>query len=149
VSATPHLLAYVAENARQGDIDELYASNLATPADALEYGAKHGNCFVALADERPICAFGIVPYSVLNGIGIPWMVGTVDLDRYAMGFIRRCRTDLKGFFGEWAILVNVVDARNEKGIRWLSWLGFTIHSAVPYGPFKIPFHPFSMEVRHV
>ena len=145
VTGTPELLRVVADNVRMADVEELWASDKITPSDALQNASKWSTTFVALADDVPICAFGVVPYSILGSFGAPWMVGTNALDGCAKDFIRHCKTDLKGFFGEWERLYNVVDARNTKAIRWLAWLGFQIQPAVPYGPFKMMFHPFTME----
>lgn len=149
VDATPSLLAAIAENVRAADVDELWASVKLTPYEAMVNGSKWSTAFVLLVDGSPVCAFGVVPYSVLTKFGAPWMVGTNDLDRCAVDFIRHCKTDLVGFFGEWDRLLNVVDARNAKAVRWLKWLGFTVFPAMPYGPFALPFHPFTMEVNHV
>ena len=41
-------------------------------------------------------------------------------------------------------MFNYVDARHTDAIRWLKWLGFTLHPATPYGPFDLPFHKFTM-----
>lgn len=149
VDATPELMAAVAADVRQADVDELWAAAKMTPEEALRQGSKWSSAFVALDEGRPICAFGVVPYSVLTKFGAPWMVGTNALDRSSRQFIRQCRTDLSGFFGEWDKLLNVVDARNTTAIRWLKWLGFTVFPAVPYGPLGMPFHLFLMEVDHV
>lgn len=147
--ATPALLEDVAQHARQADIDELWASALLTPHEALLSGHKWSTTFVLMLHEQPVCAFGVVPISALSGLGAPWMVGTTRLDACASGFIRHCKSDLSAFFGQWHKLYNVVDARNTKAIRWLKWLGFEVQPVKSYGPFGLPFHPFVMEVHHV
>lgn len=149
VMANPELLAKVAEMARRADVDELWATAMMTPAEALAVGLKLSTTFVALADGAPLCAFGITPVSILSGSGCPWMVSTYALDNCAADFIRHCKHDLQSFFGEWQLLYNLVDARNVRAIRWLKWLGFKVLPPIPYGPFKLPFHPFVMEVHHV
>lgn len=149
VMATPELLNEVAANARQEDIDELWASNTVTPEEAMSMGSKYGTTFVLMCEDKALCAFGIVPFSVLSAVGAPWMVGTKDLEQHARPFIRKCRRELGVYFSEWSRLFNFVDARNVKSIRWLRWLGFKILPPMPYGPFKMPFHPFIMEDSHV
>ena len=149
VMATPAIIDAVVADVRQADVDELWAVAQVTPRSAIAYGAEHSTAFALLADGVPVCVFGIVPYSVLSGAGIPWMVGTPGIDRHAVGFIRRCRMDLARFFGEWDKLFNVVDARNTKAIRWLKWLGFSVSDPTPYGPLGLLFCPFYMEPHHV
>jgi len=147
--ATPELLAAVAINTREADIAELWAAGRMTPEQALDMGDRFSNALVAVVDGEPICAFGVTPISAATGLGAPWLVGTTRLDRYATMFIRRCRPSLQAVLGDWLNLVNYVDARNARAIRWLSWLGFTIHPTIPYGPFNLPFHPFTLEGHHV
>lgn len=149
VMANHELLAEISANARKEDIDELWASNMITPNTALSFGYRTSTTFVLMAGDTPLCAFGITPYSALGSFGAPWMIGTNDLERHAVPFIRKCRRDLKGYFAEWNRLFNFVDARNTKAIRWLKWLGFTILPVESHGPFKMPFHPFIMEVKNV
>lgn len=149
VMATPELARAVARDARQADIDELWASARVTPLEAVNKGLEWSTAFVALADGEPLCAFGIVPFSALSASGAPWMVGTNKLEFHAVRFIKHCRLDLAKFFGEWSRLFNVVDARNVTAIRWLKWLGFTVSEPIPYGPFGLPFCPFFMEPNRV
>ena len=149
VAATSAHAVAVAARARQSDVDELWASNKLTPSAALDYGLRVSPALTLLMDDEPVCIFGITPLSAITGLGAPWMVGTDKLDTCARWFIRHCKNDLGAFFSEWSRLVNLVDARNTKAIRWLRWLGFSVLPAVSYGPFNLPFHPFIMEVGHV
>ena len=49
--------------------------------------------------------------------------------------------------GGYTWLVNWVDDRNTCAIRWLKWMGFTIHEPEPYGVANLPFRRFDMKMR--
>jgi hypothetical protein len=97
-----------------------------------------------LVDGAPVCMFGVSP-SVLQGVGMPWMIGTTSLERHAMAFLRQCRPYLEEMSTEYVFLSNFVDVRNMTAIRWLKWLGFKLDKPQPTGPFGLPFHRFQMK----
>lgn len=149
VEPTPELLATVAATVRAPDRAELWAQARHTPEQTLALGVQRSVfTLVALFDDAPACAFGVVPGSALAGVGAPWMVGTALLDRHARQFVRHCRPVVAEMNQMFPRLRNAVDARNTRAIRWLAWLGFEIKPAVPMGPDRIPFHPFE-RLAHV
>lgn len=146
--ATDELLAQVAAETRQADRDELWAQARQTPEQALAAGARNGLfTLVALFDGAPVCVFGVVPVSALSGVGAPWMVATDRLDRHARQFVRHCRPVVAEMSAIFPVLRNLVDARNTRAVRWLRWLGFTLFPAVPFGPDRLPFHPFEIRAH--
>lgn len=136
----------IAANARQADLDELWAGSRCTPAECLERGlAVSVDPRTALIDGVPVCMFGATPYSILAGIGIPWMVGTTGLDSFTaqkdlLRLARPVVADMRQRFP--ALLFNFVDQRNTSAQRWLHWLGFTLLDPEPVGPDKALFRPF-------
>lgn len=147
--ATDEDMVFIAEHARQADIDELWAADRITPLETMRKGARVGEAFLGLVDGCPVCVFGVAPISFLTGTGIPWMVGTTLLDKHAAGFVKGSRFAIRQILRKWGKLYNMVDARNTRAIRWLKWLGFQIYPSVPYGHLDLPFHPFLMEAKHV
>jgi hypothetical protein len=130
---------------READIVELWAANRVTPEDALLIGIGISTeAWTGLIDGKPVCIFGVAPASMLGGIGVPWMVGTADIDKHAKAFLRRCKSYVKQMLRLYNYLVNYVDSRNTRAIAWLRWLGFTIYDAAPYGFDQAPFHRFEM-----
>lgn len=88
---------------------------------------------------------GVAPVSLLNGIGSPWLLGTTELDRVPGALTRLCVRYRDISLGLYPELINYVDARNVKSIRWLKRLGFTVdEQPVPYGPNGMPFHRFKL-----
>lgn len=145
VTATPELLARVVKDVRQADVDELWATAHLTPAEVLELAARYNDIFIAMADDEVLCAFGVVPLSILGGVGSPWMFGTTHLAKHAKRFLRRCKPGLDAVLGRWPTLRGFVDVRNKASIRWLKWLGFKLSAPEPFGPFGLPFHHFILE----
>lgn len=135
---------------RQADIDELWAANRVSPEYALRRGIDCStSSWTGLVDGRPVCIFGVVSASMLSSTGVPWMIGTSEIDHHAKAFLRRNKAYVDRMSELYNYLVNHVDARNRRAIAWLKWLGFTIHDAQPHGPDGLPFHRFDMRANHV
>jgi hypothetical protein len=102
------------------------------------------DCWAAEIDGELIALLGVAPVSLLSGIGSIWLLGTPrmtrvrSLTRFARDYLRLILTT------EYPVLMNYVDARNTRSIRWLKRLGFTVHAAEPYGAAGLPFHKFEM-----
>lgn len=147
IPATEDHVREIAKLVRPEDRDELWATAFCTPEQAMSEGlAMSEKAFTGLIDGVPVCMWGVVRPSFLFDVGTPWMVGTVDLDRHAMKFLRRCRRPLLALFEGYDKLENYVDARNVRSIEWLRFMGFTVEEkAEEYGVLKIPFHRFWKE----
>lgn len=100
------------------------------------------NSDVALTGEidgEPVCLFGVVSADT-PGEGAPWMFGSSLIDKHAVAFLKASRHVVATFLAEWDHLQNWTDARNTRGLRWLKFMGFTIHPAEPHGPKGLLFH---------
>lgn len=136
---------HVAEHMRRADRDEIEATGVPDPIDALTRSIKGSTlCWTGCADGEPGCIFGVVPISMICGIGSPWLLGTDLIPKNAGAFMRHSTPYIHAMLREFPQLYNFVDVRNRKAIAWLRRSGFTMHEAVPYGPFGLPFHPFEM-----
>ncbi|UFS66940.1 hypothetical protein LO749_20830 [Paracoccus denitrificans] len=70
--------------------------------------------------------------------------GTAAIERFSIPFLRGSRDVLRRVQGDYSLLYNVCDARNEVHRRWLRWLGFNELREVPgYGAGKIPVIEFA------
>jgi hypothetical protein len=145
VAALPEHTAPVAAALRAADVAEVWATARLSPEDAVRRSlAASPLAWAGLVDERPVCLFGAGCWSLLGEVGVPWLLGTAEIERHAAAFLRRNRAYVARMRQTFPVLRNHVDARNRVSIRWLRWLGFTIAPAQPYGPFGLPFHPFEM-----
>jgi hypothetical protein len=96
-------------------------------------------------DGEPVCLFGVVATS--PGVGAPWMFGSSLIDKHAVAFLRGSKTVISVMLNEWDYLENWADTRNLRGLRWIRFMGFTIHPAQPYGLKGMLFHRFEKGVR--
>lgn len=100
------------------------------------------SCWAYTVNGELAAIFGVAPVSVLEGQGLPWMLGTSLIERFPGAFIRQCRPYIARMLAVCPSLVNVVDARNVRSIAWLKRMGFTVLPAEPMGAAGLPFHPF-------
>jgi len=98
---------------------------------------------VAERDGVVIAVFGVCPGGE-PGVGVPWMVGSVEIEKCSRQMIRDSIPRVRSWLKEFRRLENVVDSRNEKSIRWLRRLGFTIYPPEPIGLSGELFHRFDM-----
>lgn len=130
---------------RQADYDEALAG-LGDVAQAVLGSPKQSNWTLTfLVNGELACVMGLAPLDgMLGRRGVPWMLGTDVVDRHPGALMKTCPRYIAGMLTQYPHLLNFVDARNTKSIRWLRRLGFTIHPAQPYGVAQLPFHLFEM-----
>lgn len=143
-------IAYLRNNLKQSDVDEVWASHHKTPYEALLEGYENSDqCLTVAKDGRAFAMFGIVPIaagSVNDDCAIIWFLSGEELFRIKrfefirhsagfVGFFFHRAPELKRFF-------NFVDVRNKISVRWLKKIGATIHDPMPFGTEGLPFHYF-------
>ena len=146
ITARPEHVPAIAEAIRDPDRREIWASSMSKPERVLLSGLRYSDfVMTGMADDVPVCMWGVVQESLVGNVGVPWMIGTKHLDALAVTFLRRCREPLLQVLKRYDRLVNYVDARNTRTIKWLTFMGFKVDKdPVPYGVFNLPFHRFSM-----
>ncbi len=141
----PVSIGWVAAHLRAGDRAEVWASGRREPLDAIVRSvALSSHVWAGWIDGEPAAVFGVGPASLASGVGVPWLLGAEILDRHPLALMEVSRDWLARVLTIYPHLENHVDARNRRALRWLDWLGFTIHAPEPHGPFGLPFHRFSM-----
>ena len=142
ISHIPHIAA----NIREADKTELWDYLLMRPMEALTMSLEVSTlAWTGMADDIPVCMFGVAPASTLTDTGRPWMIGTRLVDVYAFAFLRRNRKMVEVMKDHYPRLENYVEDCNTRAIQWLKWLKFTIGRPEPIGPFQKPFCMFWME----
>lgn len=135
---------HMAPRLRPADVDEVWAASGSSPMVALTRGLYYSVSPIVGVDAQdlPVCMGGVVP-SGDPLVGLIWMLGTTDIESHRLSFLRRSRPWVEQWNGEFPLLTNVVDERNQLHIRWLRWLGFTFIARHPrYGFERRPFLEF-------
>ena len=130
---------------RSGDAAEVEAFGLSQRDALLESVNVSLFALAALEDGVPIALFGVAADDMMGSTGRPWMLTTAEVERHKKQFLRDSRHWIENVQVMYPSLENWVDARYERAIRWLRWLGFTIHPAASYGLLGADFHHFTME----
>jgi hypothetical protein len=140
VPATEAHAHELAPSLRPADAAEVKASGGFEPLDALL--ASLGVSEVAstlLIDGKVAAIFGVAPahFDVegegVRDVGVVWLLGGTALFEAPLSFLRRCRPVVREFLERYPLLMNAIDARYEKALRWAKWLGFQVMEPVPFG----------------
>lgn len=135
----------MAETIRPDDLRELEASGAEVVSGLCRSLSRSPHRWAMDVDGRLGLLGGVSVHSLLGGVGSPWLIGTTELDKIP-GALTRVGIHYRNVaLGLYPQLVNFVDSRNERAVRWLTRLGFTVHpDPIPYGPYKMPFLKFEM-----
>jgi len=129
---------------RTTDVREIQATSGSRPIDALARCIEQSeHCWTGLIGGRVVFVGGVSPMR-LGGRRSPWLLGSEELERHPAAFLRYCVEKMPQVRAAYPWLENYVDARAVNTIRWLKWLGFTVHDPVPYGILRRPFHRFEL-----
>jgi len=134
----------IAKHARESDINEAAVTGQSI-REGLEEGVRLSVwAWTILAEDKPIAMFGASPSPVI-GIGIAWMIGTPEMDHNKIAILRRTKQFVTRMHNKvFHVLMNYVDGRNDKSIRWLKWCGFKMNkNPIHVGPDKVPFYEFT------
>lgn len=146
VPATLEHADYVAANLRQAEIDELKALAGTEPLPSTRACVERSErAWAWLVDGEPAALFGVASRNIIGDKGEPWLLTTDLVDRHPVRFLRSCAIAIENMKGSYPILENWVDARHTVCVKWLGWLGFTVHPARPYGVMGLPFHRFEYQ----
>ena len=78
--------------------------------------------------------------------GVPWMIASdILFERSHRKFIRNCKDYVKELTEDFAYSYNQVAVTNVKAHRWLSWMGFTIHTTQTNIVNGVQFYPFTFK----
>jgi hypothetical protein len=153
VPATAALARELAPRMRPAEVDEVRASGRHTPLGALLAGLEASSiAHAALFDGKVACMWGVVPmrWSALVGrIGAVWLLTSDLVERHPKAFWRGCRAELPRLFESCDMLVNAIDARHDKAVRWARRLGFPLEEPQAFGADGLPFHWFRVRKEDV
>jgi hypothetical protein len=129
------------ENMREDDYRELdaiaFSKHEAIVRDSCERSLECWSCF---APGGLVAIFGVVPQSLVSEAVVPWILTTKVAEKHKKDFYRASKIAVDFWLKKYGVLENYIDARYERSLRWAEKLGFTIHPAIPYGAYGLPFH---------
>ncbi len=145
VPAEPHHISNIYKRIRNSDREEIWYTSGHSPLKALKFAVKvsfesyalyRNNCLTAL--------FGMVLNNQGN-IGIPWLLGSIDLEYISPYQWRRLgKTYIEKWLTHVPILRNYIYAKNHKSCRWLRHMGFTLSPPQKFGIFNQYFQCFEI-----
>lgn len=120
---------------RQADRDELAVSSGRSPLEALRLSLRMSSHAVAAEDvgHGIVCMFGVGSLGFLSEEGCVWLLGSDLIEKHWRLFVRLSPRYLRSMLDHYPVLVNAVDARQVKVVRWLGWLGFSVERPEPLG----------------
>jgi hypothetical protein len=124
---------YLAKYMRWADKREIYASNHLSPKEALRIGFEKSIYCRTVENGNPIMMFGVCPISFFDKSAKVWMLGTNDISKISIRFLRGCRHYIDEMLNIYPALYNYVDVRNKKSVKWLEFLGAEFDAPAPYG----------------
>jgi hypothetical protein len=136
---------FVVDNMRDEDIEECMACGR-TALDALSRSFEVSEVTYTLMspDGHPAAILGVTDGPLGEHFGIVWMLGTNDIKKHKMHFLRACKAGLDSLFAECGkeALYNYTYANNSLHHVWLRWLGFTFLRQVELPPYGHSFYEF-------
>jgi len=101
---------------------------------------------IGTEEEYVVGMFGSVP-TLDRDYGVAWLLSSDELFNYKKEFVTQSPEWVSQMGKGYKYLFNYVDARNEKSMKWLRYLGFkTIKREEQYGKGKIPFYLMMKEI---
>ncbi len=74
-------------------------------------------------NSRPVCAWGLVPPTLLADKAYLWLYAGPAIDEYKFQFVRHSMIVMEGMRELYPEIYGVTRADNPRAIRWLKWLG--------------------------
>lgn len=130
-------------NLRTGDMEEMVALHGYPFDDIVRAGIMRSDAaWTVWIDGKLAAVFGVSGVPSVRGLGVPWLLGTPHLERHGSQLVRHGRQYVDHMLSVYPALANYVSAENERSIRWLENLGFSIDPPAPLGPYGAPFRRF-------
>ena len=131
----------VAKNISFPDRAEIMAAVGTGPEAALHYCFLMSfRCWSVMYGGRCVFVFGLAREDWRWVT--PWAFSTPEVSRFPVAFLRGSRSVARRLFARYPYMLNWVDARHDKSIAWLRFMGFKLGKPQPYGVYGMDFIPF-------
>ena len=146
-SATLADVRSVAARLREADRQEVLAAGGVDPRLVFSAQLAEGREILAAGlqdNDRAEILFGCDPMTGDPSVGIVWLVSTDTIYDHPVEFVTASRRLLQDYQERHRVLTNFIDARNERHIKWLKWMGFhMIRRVEKFGAQSLPFIEFA------
>jgi hypothetical protein len=136
ISLVPASLVHVgpiASRMREWDKREAAAFGR-SPKEALRIGLSASLwAYTALVDGRPEAMLGLTPVSLIEGRGVPWMLGTDAIYAHPREMLRGVGPMIAGMQADCRLLENWVATGNARAMRFLRGCGFSFYETRDIG----------------
>lgn len=128
-------LRYIAKCFRPEEELECRASWNEVPLVALTrswlFSEEAATCLAP--DGRPLCIWGVNEEIGPDGWREFWLLGTTDILRHKVAFLRTCRDWKPYVLAKYGRVRAYIDARYTVSLRWARWMGCEILAPAPFG----------------
>lgn len=135
-------------NLRADDFDEVFSATGKSPHYTVISGWETAlkRWLIFDSSDKIVGVIGLKPYDQYSNICAPWMLGTDGLNDISKFFLKISKPIIKEMLLYCDVLLNYVDSRYEKAIRWLKWCGFTVDAEKIkfFNDKNVPFYTFYM-----
>lgn len=138
-----HSVKELKDNMSREDRVELICQGI-SPEFGVDYSVQHSLEAVAIyVDGELTCITGLVIDDALGYEAYPWMLGTPALQKHPKKLMKYSNILIKRWLTKHPYLVNYVDARYTRAIRWLQHLGAKLEYLPEHGLYSRPFYKFT------
>ncbi len=128
----------IAKRMRAADMAEVAASSGLDPIAAVLTSLDMSTeAWLLYFDGQPVCIWGVAPLQqdsfLGRRVGVAWLLTTPLVEKHPHAFWRTCRQVLPELLQRWDELINAIDVRHEKALRWAERLGFQLADPAPFG----------------
>lgn len=137
----------VSKRLREADRQEVLASVGMEPEHAFPFFFSEGkdiHCAGLNLDGRPEVLWGFDPIEGVPGAAVAWLVSSPRIYEHPVEFTINARDGFNEAHERYELLTNFIDARNERHLKWLKWMGFKfIRRIEHFGAQSLPFIEFA------
>lgn len=124
----------IADNMRESDKNEVWASDNITPIQAVSISFRNSAAaWTVVSEGKPVAMFGVCPIFWAGKEANVFLLATKDFCNISGKFLKRSRAFIKLMLECYPVLYNYVDCRNTQSIEWLEFCGAKFNPAEPFG----------------
>jgi hypothetical protein len=99
----------------------------------------------ALINGDVAAMWGVIEIEQVPGRGYLWMLTGRPIDSHKRQLLRYAPDELRKLLRRWCVLWGHADVEYAGAIRFLRWIGATVHEPIPLGIDGAMYHPFRIE----